>query len=375
MNETPRKYKIALIGYMLSNGGAERVLSTLSQYLHKNNFEVHNIIMIDQVTYKHGGHLLNLGKLRSKSNGLFNKINRFIAFKKYVDQQNFDLLIDFRFRVVYFQEFFIYKWIYKKFPKIQTVHSGRYDSYLFKYKLLSNYIFKDFNKIVTVSKAQRKLIKNELNFSNLETIYNPIDIEEIKSTCNSQQSDEFDFEYIIAVGRLAESKQFCKLIEAYLLSDLRFSNVHLVIVGAGPELENLEKLIQKTASSKHIHLVGQIDHLYALINQAKFLVQSSLFEGLPMVLIESLCCETPVIAFDCFSGPNEIIVNGENGILVENQNFESLIVAINKMTFDEEFYYHCKSNSFNSIKKFDVNSVGLQWQKLILEIIRNENNS
>lgn len=374
MNETPRKYKIALIGYMLSNGGAERVLSTLSQYLHKNNFEVHNIIMIDQVTYNHGGELLNLGRLRSKSNGLFNKINRFITFKKYVDQQNFDLLIDFRFRVVYFQEFFIYKFIYT-LPKIQTVHSGRYESYLFKYKVLSNYIFRNFNKIITVSKAQQKLIENELNFSNLETIHNPIDIDEIKSICNSQKSDEFDFEYIVAVGRLAVTKQFCKLIEAYLLSDLSSSNIHLVIVGAGPELENLEKLIQKTSSSKYIHLAGQIDHPYVIIKQAKFLVQSSLFEGLPMVLIESLCCETPVIAFDCFSGPNEIIVDGQNGILVENQNFTLLIAAINKMAFDEEFYYHCKSNSFNSIKKFDIKIIGLQWQKLILEIIKNENNS
>ncbi|MGO4905942.1 glycosyltransferase [Flavobacterium sp. W20_MBD1_R3] len=374
MNETPRKYKIALIGYMLSNGGAERVLSTLSQYLHKNNFEVHTIIMIDQVTYNYGGKLLNLGKLRSKSNGLFNKINRFITFKKYVNQQNFDLLIDFRFRVVYFQEFFIYKFIYK-LPKIQTVHSGRYESYLFKYKVLSNYIFRDFNKIITVSKGQQQLIERELNFSNLETIYNPVDIDEIKTMSNSQKSDEFDFEYIVAVGRLSVTKQFCKLIEAYLLSDLLSSNIHLVIVGDGPELENLEKLIQKTSSSKYIHLAGQIDYPYVIIRHAKFLVQSSLFEGLPMVLIESLCCETPVVAFDCFSGPNEIIIDGQNGILVENQNLKLLIAALNKMAFDKEFYYYCKSNSINSIKKFDVKIIGLQWQKLILEIIKNENNS
>ena len=52
MNVSPNKYKIALVGYMLSNGGAERVLSTLSQYLHNNHHDVHTIIMIDEVTYK-----------------------------------------------------------------------------------------------------------------------------------------------------------------------------------------------------------------------------------------------------------------------------------------------------------------------------------
>ena len=111
MNVSPNKYKIALVGYMLSNGGAERVLSTLSQYLHNNHHDVHTIIMIDEVTYSYGGELFNVGALRNKSNNFLNKIRRFYKFKKYIENNEFDILIDFRFRVVYFQEFFIYKLI------------------------------------------------------------------------------------------------------------------------------------------------------------------------------------------------------------------------------------------------------------------------
>ncbi len=369
MNQFPQKYKIALVGYMLSNGGAERVLSILSQYFHQSNFDVHNIIMIDKVSYEYGGKLINIGELRNKSNGFINKVNRFIEFRKYVKKQNFDLIIDFRFRVVYFQEFFIYKFIYKK-PIIQTVHSGRYESYLFKYKVLSNCIFKNFDKIVTVSLAQQELIEKDLNFTNLQTIYNPIDLNDIKEICNTQDKIYFNFEYIVAVGRLAESKQFCKLIEAYLKSDLLIHNIHLVIVGDGPELGKIKKLIEDTSSSKYIHLEGQIDQPYRVMKQAKFLVQSSLFEGLPMVLIEALSCETPVIAFDCFSGPNEIIIDGENGILVPDQQFELLTSAINKMAFDEKFYFHCKSNTLESTIKFDIKEIGLQWQNLITQVLK-----
>jgi len=374
MSKERRTYKIALVGYTLSNGGAERVLSTISQYLYQAGFEVHNIIMIDQVTYSFGGTLFNLGKLRNKSNNLCNKIKRFYSFKKYVEQEKFDLLIDFRFRVVYFQEFFIYKFIYKM-PKIQTVHSGRFHSYLFKYKFLSNYFFKKIDKIITVSKEQQKLIEKELGFTNIQTIYNPIDIGSIKRFCENEKSLEFDFEYIVGIGRIAVSKQFDKLIESYLLSQLIELNIHLVIVGSGPELENLEKLITEKDATKYIHCIGQIDNPYLIIKNAKFLVQTSLFEGFPMVLIESLSCETPVISFDCFSGPNEIITDCENGILVPNQDFTLLITAINKMAIDQDFYYYCKSNTIESVKKFDINYIGLEWRSLILEILNKNSNA
>ncbi len=367
MNVSPNKYKIALVGYMLSNGGAERVLSTLSQYLHNNHHDVHTIIMIDEVTYSYGGELFNVGALRNKSNNFLNKIRRFYKFKKYIENNEFDILIDFRFRVVYFQEFFIYKFIYKT-PRIQTVHSGSYHSYLFKYKFLSNYFFKKFDKIVTVSKRLEKKINSDLNFTNVQTIYNPIDIDFIKEKCFSEKIETYDFDYIVAVGRLADTKQFDKLIEAYCLSVLPIKNIHLVIVGSGPELERLQNLVNKKSVSELIHFMGQIAYPYKIVKHAKFLVQSSLFEGFPMVILESLCCETPVIAFDCFSGPDEIIVNGENGILVENQNFNELVKAINKMEDENDFYLHCKKNAFESIKKFDISKIGPQWEFLIARI-------
>ena len=83
------------------------------------------------------------------------------------------------------------------------------------------------------------------------------------------------------------------------------------------------------------------------------------------MLIESLACETPVVAFNCFSGPSEIIVDQENGLLVENQNQEKLILAMNEMVLNEKLYYHCKQNAKLSVQRFSLETIGNQWLELM----------
>ena len=86
-----KRYKIALIGYRLSKGGGERVMARLSIFFEKYNIDVHNIIVIDEVSYPFSGQLVNLGKLKNKTNGPLNKLKRFLFLKKYLSENKFDL--------------------------------------------------------------------------------------------------------------------------------------------------------------------------------------------------------------------------------------------------------------------------------------------
>ena len=81
--------------------------------------------------------------------------------------------------------------------------------------------------------------------------------------------------------------------------------------------------------------------------------------------MESLNSGTPVVSFDCKSGPSDLVQNGKNGILVEDQNFEALTNAMNKMVNNKEFYETCKSNANASVEKFSSIEVIKSWENLI----------
>ncbi len=87
-----------------------------------------------------------------------------------------------------------------------------------------------------------------------------------------------------------------------------------------------------------------------------------------MVIPEALSLDTPVISVDCKSGPNEIIIHKENGLLVENYNEKALSEAMNSFIFDKALYNTCKTNAKASIEKFSIEKVSKDWNDFLHEI-------
>lgn len=359
-----RKYKIALVGYQLNNGGLEKVMSSLSVYFGKNAIEVHNILFVDEIAYPYSGILVNIGKMKKTNRGVLGKLKLFLFFKKYIAENQFDFIIDFRYRIHPLQELILSKLVYNS-KTIYTVHSSRLETYLPRSRFLTKQICDRAQSVVCVSNEIKKSVENKYQLKNCISIYNPIDLEEIAT--KALEEIDIKFPYIIAAGRFDSGnvKQFDKLIIAYSNSILPKKGIALVLLGDGERKDALKALAIKSGVRDRVHFLGFKNNPYKYFKNAKFLVLSSKYEGFPMALIESLACGTPVIAFDCLSGPKEIVLDKENGLLVENQNFEKLTLAMNSFAEDTVLWLSCKSNSLKSSQRFSVKKIGEQWLDLM----------
>lgn len=138
---------------------------------------------------------------------------------------------------------------------------------------------------------------------------------------------------ILGVGSLTEQKDFPTLIRAFdRLHDT--SQVKLVILGEGPQREELETNVAVRGLQDEVSLPGFVDNPFKYMAAADTFVLSSAWEGLPNVLIEAMACGTPVVATDCPSGPREILEEGKHGPLVPVGDDEAMATAIDQMLTD-----------------------------------------
>ena len=88
-----------------------------------------------------------------------------------------------------------------------------------------------------------------------------------------------------------------------------------------------------------------------------------------MVLLEALACETPVVSFDCPTGPSEIIINNKNGLLIEDQNFQKLQEALDRLVTDRRLLESFTNNAKASVKRFSLETIGRQWMDYLNSMI------
>lgn len=356
-NAQKKKLKIALVGYKLAEGGLERVFSSTSRMFNSLGFEVHVVVLEDQVEYAYEGKLVNLGN--------YSKYQKYIRLQNYLAQQEFDYVVDFRHRINPFMELVFTYFIYFKKKTIYTIHSNRLETYLTDKIRVAKVLLKKAHKVVVVSTDLKNKLAAQYHFDKAVVIPNAFDSEKVDLT---SLDVPLSFDYCIAVGRLHKLKQFDKLIESYRQSVLPEKGIRLVILGKGEEEHYLKKLIKDTQLEAFVHLIGFKENPYFYIKNAKFLVLSSLYEGFPMAILESLSLGRPVISFDCPTGPSEMITDGVNGFLVENQNFKALTSKMNTFAQDEVLYHKCRDKAKSSVSQFETTEVAKKW----LQLLKNE---
>lgn len=201
--------------------------------------------------------------------------------------------------------------------------------------------------------------KNEFkkNFNiKAKCIYNPLNKNEIiqnsKKKINFSFFKNFKYLKIINVARFLDQKDHMTLLRAMKLikNKLKF---RLLIIGEGKNKEKIINYIRDNDLKDNIKVLDYKKNPFKYITLSNIFILSSIYEGLPNVLLEAICLKKFVISSNCPTGPAEILNDGKGGLLFEVQDHNDLAKKIifyskNKLKLRKKINY-----AYNKLERFN----------------------
>ena len=185
-------------------------------------------------------------------------------------------------------------------------------------------IFKFADKIIVNSYEFKKRFKEKFNLKTT-CIYNPLDKNDIieKSKIRSKIKFKRKGLNIINVGRYTDQKDQITLLKALNIIKKKI-NFSLYIVGRGKEKMRLLNYIKSNNLSNKVKLINFRENPFNLIRSSDLFILSSIYEGLPNVILEAMTLRKFVISSKCPTGPKEILLNGKCGLLFKPGDYKKL---------------------------------------------------
>lgn len=227
------------------------------------------------------------------------------------------------------------RWLSKKhkIPYVITEHMGPFpfNDYLLKTGKLSQWLqepFRDSSCNIAVSPHQKEVLK-KWEIPRLTCISN-LTNEDFFKPAVRHSIDNRDFVFF-TLSCQEPVKGIPYLLQAIRLLTSNLGEIRLRIGGDGSEIQCYKDLAQKLHISDRVEWLGTLNREEALkeYQQCDAFVLSSIYENLPLVLLEAIACGKPIISTRC-GGPQSII-NETNGLLTEPGNSDSLSQALHYM--------------------------------------------
>ncbi|MGR6916853.1 glycosyltransferase family 4 protein [[Actinomadura] parvosata] len=177
---------------------------------------------------------------------------------------------------------------------------------------------------------------------------------------------------VIAAGRLVPQKGFDLLIHAFAQVVPEHPEWRLRIFGTGPRKGQLAGLVEQHGLGGHVSLPGRTDRLDRELTAASVYALSSRFEGLPMVMIEAMTHALPVVAFDCPTGPKDVLTDGVDGVLVPPRDVDALATALNRVIADRDLRVRMGRAARRTSRAYAPEHVMPLWEDLFAELAAGE---
>jgi glycosyltransferase involved in cell wall biosynthesis len=199
-----------------------------------------------------------------------------------------------------------------------------------------SYAYRAADGIVTVSDSVSSdlIEKAQISHTAIKTIYNPV--VDSKLLALAEQPLEHPWTnngappVILGAGRLIQQKDFQTLLRAFAILRAK-RKARLIILGEGKKRSELQSLAQDLGIANDVEMPGFVSNPYQYMANASVFALTSLYEGLPGVLIQAMACGCPVISTDCPGGSAEILDHGKYGRLVPVKDHEALADAMDSV--------------------------------------------
>ena len=363
------KRKVLFLIESLSGGGAEKVLTVLLKHFDYEKYDVTICPLVDTGVYsdevkRHVSHYCPLvsykyGSIRNLWNRIkykliYSILPLSVVYKWFVPKDN-DVEIA-------FCEGYVTKLLSKansRAKKITWLHTDLTDNPwpvqlgIFRDDRDEKEAYSAFDRIVCVSKTVEISFHKKYGSEDRTcTIYNPIDIEDIRNKAGEKIKSKDGVFNIISIGRLVPQKGYDRLLGIVSRLHEEYPSINLLILGEGEERQKLEQYIHDNKMESYTHLPGFNRNPYKHIVNADLFVCSSRAEGFSLVIAEAMALGVPVLSTYC-SGPNELLGDGEYGILVKNTE-EDLYKGLKHVVSGEINVNKFSEKAKQRIREFEV---------------------
>ena len=220
-----------------------------------------------------------------------------------------------------------------------------------------------FDKVVVLTKYDKAFMARKLK--NTLVIANPLSFHPLTETEYEQSFHER--RNILACGRLNayHTKGFDTLIRCFASIADRHPGWDLDIAGTGSEkdVQRLESLAKEKGVEARVHLIGFHSDIADVMKRHSIFALSSRSEGFGMVVTEAMAMGCACISFD-LTGPGEIIVDGIDGVLVEDQNEDAFAVALSKLMDDDKTRISMGRRAIEDVNRFSAEKITAKWEKM-----------
>jgi glycosyltransferase involved in cell wall biosynthesis len=227
---------------------------------------------------------------------------------------------------------------------------------------------------VGVSNAVRADFQPRLPSNDWRTVYNGIDTELFRNSVESADEQELrhsikisENKYIIlSVGRYVEQKSHETLIRALpqILSSV--PDTHLVLVGWGEREQRLRRLAGRLDVRESVTVTGRVPEVYGYYSMADVFSLASSFEGFGIAAVEAMAAAVPVVA-SRVPGLDEVVVDGETGLLVSPGNPQSFAEAITVMLRENSNDF-AEQGRERAERLFDISRTVAEYDEIYREL-------